>query len=48
MNSVGTLTSELLARRPTMAAEERRLGLEIYRQLAQGEPVLIAVGVGLL
>ncbi len=34
------LASELLARLPTMTGEEQRLGLEIYRQLAQGEPVL--------
>ncbi len=33
------LTSELLARLPTMTPEERRLGLEIYRQLARGAPV---------
>jgi len=30
----------LLARLPSMTGEEQRLGLEIYRQLAQGEPVL--------
>ena len=43
LRSVKTLTalaSELLARLPTMTEEERRVGLEIYRQLAQGEPVL--------
>jgi len=43
LRSVKTLTvlaSELLARLPTMTGEEQRLGLEIYRQLAQGEPVL--------
>ncbi len=34
------LASELLARLPTMTGEEQRLGLEIYRQLAQGAPVL--------
>lgn len=34
------LASDLLARLPTMTDEEKRLGLEIYRQLAQGEPVL--------
>src|SRR2546425_8594090 len=33
------LTSELLSRLPTMTGEEQRLGLEIYRQLARGEPV---------
>jgi len=35
-----SLGSELLTRLPTMTEEERRLGLEIYRQLARGEPVL--------
>jgi len=43
LRSVKTLTvlaSKLLARLPTMTGEEQRLGLEIYRQLAQGEPVL--------
>lgn len=40
MNTVGALASELLARLPAVAGEERRLGLEVYRQLAQGEPVL--------
>ena len=43
LRSVKTLTalaSELLARLPSMTGEEQRLGLEIYRQLAQGEPVL--------
>ncbi len=39
MKSLAALTSELLARLPTMADNERRLGLEIYRQLAQGDPV---------
>ncbi len=38
--SLSALTSDLLARLPTMTEEEQRLGLEIYRQLAQGEPVL--------
>ena len=33
------LTSELLSRLPTMTGEEQRLGLEMYRQLARGEPV---------
>jgi alkylmercury lyase len=36
---LSTLTSELLARLPTMTTEEQRLGLEIYRQLARGAPV---------
>ncbi len=34
-----TLTTDLLLRLPTMTEEERRLGLEIYRQLSSGEPV---------
>jgi alkylmercury lyase len=33
------LTTDLLLRLPTMTEEERRLGLEIYRELATGEPV---------
>src|SRR5438445_5333449 len=40
MNTLSALASELLARLPTMTDEERRLGLEVYRQLARGEPVL--------
>ena len=36
--TLSTLASELLHRLPTMSEEERRLGLEIYRQLARGEP----------
>ncbi len=36
------LASDLLARVPTMTDEERRLGLEIYCELAHGEPVLRA------
>lgn len=40
MMALNALASELLARLPRMAGEERRLGLEIYRQLAQGAPVL--------
>jgi alkylmercury lyase len=36
------LASDLLAQLPTMTDEEQRLGLELYRQLAQGEPVLSA------
>ena len=40
MKTLTVLASELLARLPTMTGEEQRLGLEIYRQLAQGEPVL--------
>ncbi len=39
---MNTLASHLLARLPTMTDEERRLGLEIYRELAHGEPVLRA------
>lgn len=34
--------SDLLARLPAMTEEEKRLGLEVYRQLAHGEPVLSA------
>ena len=30
---MNTLASDLLARLPTMTDEERRLGLEIYREL---------------
>jgi len=40
VSTLSALASELLARLPTMTAEERRLGLEVYRQLARGEPVL--------
>jgi len=40
VKTLTALASELLARLPTMTGEEQRLGLEIYRQLAQGEPVL--------
>jgi len=40
VKTLTVLASELLARLPTMTGEEQRLGLEIYRQLAQGEPVL--------
>src|SRR5258708_36777645 len=38
-SELSALTSELLSRLPTITGEERRLGLEIYRQLAHGEPV---------
>jgi len=38
-SELSALTSELLSRLPTITVEERRLGLEIYRQLARGEPV---------
>ncbi len=37
-HKMSTLVSELLHRLPTMSVEERQLGLEIYRQLACGEP----------
>ena len=37
--SMSDLVSDLLARLPTMTGEEQRLGLEIYHQLAYGEPV---------
>jgi len=40
VKTLNALASELLARLPTMTGEEQRLGLEIYRQLAEGEPVL--------
>jgi len=40
VKTLTALASDLLARLPTMTGEEQRLGLEIYRQLAQGEPVL--------
>ena len=40
MSTLSALASELLTRLPTMTDEERRLGLEVYRQLARGEPVL--------
>jgi len=40
VSTLSALASELLARLPTMTDEERRLGLEVYRQLARGEPVL--------
>lgn len=36
---LSALASDLLARLPTMTGEEQHLGLEIYRQLANGEPV---------
>ena len=40
LSTLSALASELLTRLPTMTDEERRLGLEVYRQLARGEPVL--------
>jgi len=40
VSTLSALAAELLARLPTMSDEEQRLGLEIYRQLAQGEPVV--------
>jgi len=40
LSTLNALASELLTRLPTMTDEERRLGLEVYRQLARGEPVL--------
>ncbi len=39
VKTFSVLASDLLARLPTMTDEERRLGLEIYRQLSHGEPV---------
>ncbi len=36
---LNTLSSELLLRLPSMTEKERRVGLEIYRQLSRGEPV---------
>ncbi len=41
-HSLNTLSSELLLRLPLMTDEERRVGLEIYRQLSAGEPVSTA------
>src|SRR5258708_30963623 len=38
-SELSALTSELPSRLPTITGEERRPGLEIYRQLAHGEPV---------
>lgn len=40
--TLSALASDLLTRLPTMTDEEKRLGLEIYRELAHGEPVLRA------
>ncbi len=39
VKTFSALASDLLARLPTMTDEERRLGLELYRQLSHGEPV---------
>jgi len=39
VKTFSVLASDLLARLPTMTDEERRLGLELYRQLSHGEPV---------
>jgi len=36
VKTFSALASDLLARLPTMTDEERRLGLEIYRQLSHG------------
>ncbi len=36
--TVSALASELLARLPSMAGEEQRLGLEIYRQPSPSDP----------
>jgi len=37
--TIDQLASDLLARLPVITGEEQRLGVEIYRQLAQGRPV---------
>jgi alkylmercury lyase len=37
--TVDQLASGLLARLPVVTGEEQRLGVEIYRQLAEGQPV---------
>ncbi|HKW40695.1 MAG TPA: organomercurial lyase [Gemmatimonadales bacterium] len=37
--TIGQLASDLLARLPAITGEEQRLGVEIYRQLAEGRPV---------
>ncbi len=37
--TLSALASEPVARLPTMTDEEQRLGLEIYRHIAHGEPV---------
>jgi len=39
ITTVNQLTSNLLARLPVVTGEEQRLGVEIYRQLAEGRPV---------
>ena len=39
MMTVDQLASDLLARLPVITDEEQRLGVEIYRQLAEGRPV---------
>src|SRR5258708_21884152 len=39
--TLSELTSDLLALLPTMTEEARRLGREIYRQRASGEPVIV-------
>jgi alkylmercury lyase len=37
--TIDQLASDLLARLPVITGEEQRLGVEIYRQLAEGRPV---------
>jgi alkylmercury lyase len=39
LTTVDQLASDLLARLPVLTGEEQRLGVEIYRQLAEGQPV---------
>lgn len=39
LTAVDQLVSDLLARLPVVTGEEQRLGVEIYRQLAEGQPV---------
>ena len=39
LTTVDHLASDLLARLPVVTGNEQRLGVEIYRQLAEGQPV---------
>jgi alkylmercury lyase len=40
LTTLGQLASALLGRLPILTGEEQRLGVEIYRQLAEGRPVV--------
>jgi len=40
--TVDHIASDLLARLPVISGEEQRLGVEIYRQLAEGRPVALS------